>query len=247
MSEIPGQRIAKVMARAGICSRREAERLIEAGNVTVNGSRITSPATFVTDKDVVVVNGEIVPSKEPTRLWLYHKPKGLVTTHNDPQERPTVFNHLPDNLPRVMSVGRLDLNTEGLLLLTNDGALVRTLEHPSTGWKRHYRVRVFGHIDEDQLKRLKKGLRYRDPQTDKVTNYGAIEATIEHKGARNHWLRMVIAEGKNREIRNICQALNLEVSRLIRVSYGPFELGRIVPGAVIEVPRKPLQTSIKGL
>ncbi len=230
-----GDRIAKVIARAGICSRRAAERLIEESRVKVNGKVITSPALNVTASDKVVVNGKILPSREQTRLFLYHKPPGLVTTHKDEQGRSTVFDELPKHLPRVVSVGRLDLNTEGLLLLTNDGGLSRHLELPDTGWKRKYRVRVNGKVNPTRLASLKGGI------TVEGVRYKSIEAKIEEQpegrenAGANSWISITLREGKNREIRRVMEALGLTVTRLIRTDYGPFTLGKMARGAVSEV------------
>src|SRR5438105_7726398 len=192
-----GERIAKVMARAGLCSRREAEAWIAAGRVAVNGARISSPALNVTPADKIAVDGRPLPSVERTRLFLYHKPRGLVTTSSDPQGRPTIFGALPKDLPRLIGVGRLDLNTEGLLLLTNDGGLARALELPATGWLRRYRVRAHGHVTQDQLNALRKGI-----SIDGV-DYGPIEATLDRVQASNVWLTFAMREGRNREVRNV--------------------------------------------
>jgi 23S rRNA pseudouridine2605 synthase len=229
-----GERIAKVMARAGLCSRREAERWIEDGRVNLNGKVLATPAVTVTDKDRITVDGKPLPVRERTRLWLYHKPRGLVTTNADPQGRPTVFSALPEDLPRTMSVGRLDINTEGLLLLTNDGALKRRLEHPDTGWARRYRVRVHGRVTDDALSKLARGM------TVDGIRYGSIQATLDSERGSNAWLTMTLREGKNREIRKVCEALGWSVNRLIRVSYGPFQLGNLAAGAVEEVPARVL-------
>ncbi len=235
-----GERIAKVIARAGLCSRRDAERWIEAGRVRVNGETLSSPALAVTDKDEIIVDNKPLPRKETTRLFLYHKPVGLVTSHRDEKGRQTVFDALPKELPRVMSVGRLDLNTEGLLLLTNDGELSRYLELPATGWSRRYRVRVMGKVDEKRLDGLKKGIRI-----DGI-NYQSIKAVLEtHKGSANQWLHITLHEGKNREIRRVMEALHLQVNRLIRVGYGPFELGKLLRGAVEEVNSDAIREQIK--
>ncbi len=221
----PGERIAKVIARAGLASRREAEAWIAAGRVAVNDAVITSPACNVTAQDRVTVDGAPLPERERTRLFLYHKPRGLMTTHADPQGRPTIFEHLPENLPRLISVGRLDFNTEGLLLLTNDGALARVLELPATGWLRRYRVRAHGKVNQAQLDQLRAGL------TLSGIHYGAIEATIERVQGANLWLTFAIREGKNREVRNVLGHLGLDVTRLIRVSFGPFQLAELKAGA----------------
>ncbi len=215
-----GERIAKVVSRAGLASRRDAEEWIVQGRVTVNGRVINSPALDVTANDVITVDGKPLPPRERTRLFLYHKPRGLMTTHADPEGRPTVFDNLPEGLPRLISIGRLDFNTEGLLLLTNDGGLARALELPDTGWLRRYRVRAHGEVTQAQLDELKKGV-----EVDGV-KYGPIDATLERDQGANVWLVFAIREGKNREVRNVLAHLGLEVNRLIRVSYGPFQLGR---------------------
>ena len=227
-------RIAKAMARAGLCSRREAERWIADGRVNVNGRVLTTPAFEVSAKDKVLVDGRPLPGKEPPRLWRYHKPKGLVTTHSDPQGRPTVFEKLPPELPRVISVGRLDFNTEGLLLLTNDGALARHLELPANAWVRRYRVRARGRVTPADLERLREGVEVEGVQ------YGAVEATIDSVQGANMWLSIAIREGKNREVRKILSSLDLTVNRLIRVSFGPFQLLDLAPGAVELVKRRAL-------
>ncbi len=227
-------RIAKAMARAGLCSRREAERWIEEGRVTVNGERLKSPARDVGPKDTILVDGRPLPDAEPVRLWRYYKPKGLVTTHRDPEGRPTVFEALPPELPRVVSIGRLDFNTEGLLLLTNDGELARHLELPATGWTRRYRVRAHGKVTQADLDALKDGV-----VVDGV-RYGPIEATFDREQGANVWLTIGLKEGKNREVRNILGKLGLDVNRLIRVSYGPFQLQDLQPGAIDAVKRRVL-------
>ena len=224
-----GERIAKVIARSGLCSRRDAEVLIGEKRVSVNGAVIESAALDVSPSDKVLVDGKPLAMREPPRLWRFHKPKGRVTTHKDPEGRPTVFDALPENLPRLISVGRLDYNTEGLLLLTNDGDLARHLELPSTGWTRRYRVRAFGQIEQSKLDELAAGLR-----TGGV-NYGPIEATLEREQGDNVWITLSIREGKNREVRRIMEHLGLSVNRLIRVSFGPFMLGDIEPGQIEEV------------
>ena len=225
-------RIAKAMAQAGLCSRRDAERWIEAGRVSVNGKIITSPALDVGSQDTVVVDGNALPEREPTRLWRYHKPRGLVTTHRDPQGRDTVFDNLPADLPRVISIGRLDYNTEGLLLLTTDGALARHLELPATGWLRRYRVRAHGNISQTKLDTLKGGCEIEG------TRYGPIEASLESQKGANCWIAIALREGKNREVRNVLGSLGLTVNRLIRVSFGPFQLLDLKPGDADQVKRR---------
>lgn len=237
-NESRGERIAKVLARAGLCSRREAERWIADGRVAVGGRVLTTPAVTVGAGDVVTVDGQPLPGKAPTRLWRYHKPAGLLTSHKDPQGRPTVFERLPETLPRVVSVGRLDLTSEGLLLLTNDGGLARRLELPATGWIRRYRVRVFGAIDEAKLAALEKGI------TLAGVHYGPIRARLDRRQGANAWLTVAITEGKNREVRKVMEHLGLTVNRLIRVAYGPFQLGHLARGAVEEVPRKVLREQL---
>ena len=238
MSETPGERIAKWLARAGISSRRDAERLIAEGKVKLNGALISHPATFVTPGDVVLVDGRPIAAPERTRLWRYHKPDGLMTTHRDPEGRPTVFEKLPPELPRVVSVGRLDLASEGLLLLTNDGALARRLELPATGWIRRYRVRVFGAVDPKALASLRHGV------TVAGVRYGPIEAGLDARKGDNCWLTVALREGRNREVRRVMAHLGLAVSRLIRVSYGPFQLGQLPRGAVEEVRAKVLREQL---
>jgi 23S rRNA pseudouridine2605 synthase len=233
-----GERIAKVLARAGLASRRDAEEMVTQGRVTVNGRVINSPALDVTANDVVAVDGKPLPARERTRLFLYHKPKGLMTTHADPEGRPTVFDNLPEGLPRLISIGRLDFNTEGLLLLTNDGGLARVLELPDTGWLRRYRVRAHGEITQAQLDELKNGI-----EVDGV-KYGPIDATLERDQGSNVWLVFAIREGKNREVRNVMAHLGLEVNRLIRISYGPFQLGEIEEGKVEEVRTRVLSDQL---
>jgi 23S rRNA pseudouridine2605 synthase len=233
-----GERIAKVVSRAGLASRRDAEEWITQGRVTVNGRVINSPALDVTANDVIAVDGKVLPPRERTRLFMYHKPRGLMTTHADPEGRPTVFDNLPEGLPRLISIGRLDFNTEGLLLLTNDGGLARALELPDTGWLRRYRVRAHGEVTQAQLDELKKGV-----EVDGV-KYGSIDATLERDQGANVWLVFAIREGKNREVRNVMAHLGLEVNRLIRVSYGPFQLGEIVEGQVEEVKTRVLREQL---
>ncbi len=233
-----GERIAKVVSRAGLASRRDAEEWITQGRVTVNGRVINSPALDVTANDVIAVDGKVLPPRERTRLFMYHKPRGLMTTHADPEGRPTVFDNLPEGLPRLISIGRLDFNTEGLLLLTNDGGLARALELPDTGWLRRYRVRAHGEVTQAQLDALKKGV-----EVDGV-KYGSIDATLERDQGANVWLVFAIREGKNREVRNVMAHLGLEVNRLIRVSYGPFQLGELAEGTVEEVKTRVLREQL---
>ncbi len=240
MSEFEGERVAKVIARAGVCSRRDAERLIEEGRVTLNGKRIATAAINVTAKDQVRIDGELLPVKDEPRLWRYHKPGGLVVSHKDPKGRPTVFEKLREQLPRVVSIGRLDINTEGLLLLTNDGELERLLELPATGWVRRYRVRAYGRVDPLALAKLENGT-----DIDGV-RYGPIEARIDKEQGDNCWLTFAIREGKNREVKKVCEHLGLKVNRLIRVAFGPFQLGELPRGGIEEVPRKVLKDQLGG-
>src|SRR5438309_4171029 len=233
-----GERIAKAIARAGLCSRREAEAWIAAGRVAVNGKVIASPARNVTADDRIEVDGKVLPVRARTRLFLYHKPRGLLTTHADPGGRPTIFTALPKGLPRLISVGRLDLNTEGLLLLTNDGALARVLELPATGWLRRYRVRAHGRVAQDQLDALQGGI------TIDGIRYGPIEATADRIQGDNVWLTFAIREGKNREVKNVLGHLGLAVNRLIRVSFGPFRLGDLAQGAIEEVRTRTLREQL---
>ena len=236
-----GERIAKVLSRAGISSRREAERLIEAGEVTVNGKIITSAALNVTASDKITVSGQPVGAPEPPRLWLYYKPEGLVTSASDEKGRDTVFDNLPEDMPRVMSIGRLDLNSEGLLLLTNDGALKRQLELPSTGWLRKYRVRVKGNPTEPDIEPLRKGI------TIEGERFQPMEVKIDRHQGANAWLTVGLREGKNREIRRAMFAIGLTVNRLIRISYGPFRLNEMEPGDVEEVKPRILRDQLGAL
>lgn len=228
----PGDRIAKVLARAGVASRREAERMIEAGRVRVNGRQVLSPALNVTPADAITVDGAPLADPEPPRIWLYHKPAGLVTTDRDEKGRETIYDALPEDMPRVMSIGRLDLNSEGLLLLSNDGAVKRRLELPSTGWLRRYRVRVNGRPEDKTLEPLRKGI------TVEGEDFQPMTVTLDRQQGANAWLTVGLREGKNREIRRAMEAVGLSVNRLIRISYGPFQLGELKQGAVEEVRRK---------
>jgi len=227
-----GERIAKVIARAGVCSRREAEALILAGRVVVNGKKIASPALNVGSSDIVTVDGKPLPEAETGRLWRYHKPAGLMTSHRDPQGRPTVFASLPPHLPRVVSVGRLDINSEGLLLLTNDGSLARQLELPAQGWTRRYRVRIFGKVTQADLDKLAKGV-----NVDGV-RYAPARAELERAKGMYAWANIALTEGKNREVKRLMEYLGLKVARLIRISFGPFHLGQLEAGQVQEIPIK---------
>jgi 23S rRNA pseudouridine2605 synthase len=237
-SQERGERIAKWLARAGVASRRDAEKLLTQGRVRVNNAVITHPASFITPGDLVTVDKKLVDAPERTRLWRYHKPVDLVTTHRDPEGRPTVFSKLPPELPRVVSVGRLDLNSEGLLLLTNDGGLARRLELPATGWLRRYRVRVHGVVDTAALAALAQGV------TVDGVRYGAIEAGLDSRKGENAWLTVSLREGRNREIRKVMNHLDLKVTRLLRIAYGPFQLGTLPRGGVEEVPAKILREQL---
>lgn len=233
-----GERIAKVIARAGVCSRRDAERLIEAGRVKVNGKRLTSPALTVSGSEKILIDDKPLPVLEPTQLWRYHKPRGLMTTNKDPEGRATVFDALPKALPRVVSVGRLDVNTEGLLLLTNDGELARRLELPATGWTRRYRARAHGRVTQEALDTLKNGI------TVEGVRYGAIEAVLDKAQGANVWITLALKEGKNREVKQVLGTFGLDVNRLIRLSYGPFQLGDLAPGEVMQVPNRVLRDQL---
>jgi 23S rRNA pseudouridine2605 synthase len=246
-----GDRVAKVLARAGVASRRDIERLISEGRVALNGQMLTTPAVKVGPNDILTVNGAVVSDKEPTRLWRYHKPVGLLTAHKDPKGRPVVFDHLPEGLPRVISIGRLDIASEGLLLLTNDGELARSLEMPTTGWVRQYRVRAYGHTSQAKLDTLKEGV------TVEGVRYGAVEAKldkmkhaandVDRKGAANVWLSVSISEGKNREVRRVLEHIGLKVNRLIRLAYGPFALNTLPAGAAEEVGPRVIREQLAGI
>lgn len=233
-----GERIAKWAARAGVASRRDIERMIAEGRIKLNGQVLQHPASFVAEGDIVQVDGRVIDNPARTRLLRYHKPAGLVTTHKDPEGRPTVFEKLPPGLPRLISVGRLDLNSEGLLLLTNDGELARRLERPETGWVRRYRVRVNGFVDEKALAGLAKGV------TVEGERYGPIEAGLDSRKGDNAWISVSLREGRNREVRRVMAHLGLQTSRLIRVAYGPFQLGILPKGAAEEVPMKILREQL---
>ena len=227
-----GDRIAKVIARAGICSRRDAEKLIAEGRVMLDGVTVTTPAIKVTEHNVIQVDGKPLAAPEAARLWRYHKPSGLVTTHKDEKDRPTVFANLPKQLGRVVSVGRLDFNSEGLLLLTNDGAIARRLEMPASGWVRKYRVRLFGKVNQADFEKLATGA------TIAGVTYGPILADLERSKGMYSWATVSLKEGKNREVKRVMESLGLKVARLIRISYGPFQLGQLPEGAVEEIPAK---------
>jgi 23S rRNA pseudouridine2605 synthase len=237
---IAPQRIAKVLARAGLCSRRDAERWVAEGRVAIDGKVLTSPAVNVTDANDIRVDGKPLPEKQRARLWRYHKPSGLITTHRDEKGRATVFAALPKELPRLISIGRLDLNSEGLLLLTNDGALARRLELPATGWLRRYKVRVHGIVEPARLTALEKGV------TINGVAYGPIRAQLERQQGSNAWIAMSLREGKNREVRRVLEHLGYPVTRLIRLSYGPFQLGHLARGALEEVQKSVLADQLGG-
>lgn len=224
------ERLAKRIAQAGVCSRRDAEKLILSGRVSVDGVVISTPALNVNDTNVVMVDGRVLSEKPKARLWGVYKPVGLITTHKDPQGRPTVFESLPAKMPRVVSIGRLDLNSEGLLLLTTDSHIARHAELPTTKWPRYYRVRVFGNVDPVKLAELEGGV------TIEGIHYGRIEAEIDRQSGRNTWLYITLYEGKNREIREVMRHLGLQVNRLVRVAYGPFQLRGKQPGDLWEIP-----------
>jgi 23S rRNA pseudouridine2605 synthase len=232
VTEEQGDRIAKVIARAGYCSRRDAEKLIAEGRVALNGDKVTTPAIRIGENDVIAIDGQPLAEKEPARLWRYHKPAGLVTTHRDPEGRPTVFANLPKNLPRVLSIGRLDVNSEGLLLLTNDGDIARRLELPVAGWIRRYRARLFGKVTQAELDRLASGT------TVGKVKYGPIVADLERSKGMYSWATVSLKEGKNREVKRVMESLGLKVARLIRVQFGPFHLGQLEEGKVEEIPAR---------
>jgi 23S rRNA pseudouridine2605 synthase len=227
-----GERIAKAIARAGVCSRRDAEKMIAEGRVALNGDKVTTPAIRVGENDVIAVDGKPLAEREPARLWRYHKPAGLVTTHRDPEGRPTVFANLPKHLPRVLSIGRLDVNSEGLLLLTNDGDIARRLELPIAGWTRRYRARLFGKITQEELDKLATGT------TISGVKYGPIVADLERAKGMYAWASVALKEGKNREVKRVMESLGLKVARLIRVQFGPFHLGQLAEGQVEEIPAR---------
>ena len=238
MTEVVGERIAKVLARHGVASRREAERMIVARRVAVNGKSIESPALNVRETDSITVDGKALGSREPTRVWLYNKPRGLVTSTRDEKGRPTVFDSLPDTLPRVVSIGRLDIDSEGLLLLTNDGGIKRRLELPSTGWVRKYRVRLHGWPDKNSFAPLAKGI---DVDGER---FRPMSVTLDRQQGGNAWVTVALREGRNREIRRAMEAVGFSVNRLIRVGYGPFRLGKLPPGEVTEVRPRVLRDQL---
>lgn len=234
------ERIAKFIARSGVCSRRDAEVLINQKRVTVNGETVESPAFNVEGTEKILLDGEKLPVIDNTRLWLYYKPVGLLTTHKDNEDRQTVFANLPEGMPRVISVGRLDLNSEGLLLLTNSGELSRKLELPENGWSRRYKVKVHGFLDKKKLASLEKGV------TVEGVTYGSVKVEVETEQGSNSWLVVSLSEGKNREIRKLMNYVGLEVARLIRLSYGPFQLGSLKKGEVREIPQKVLKEQLRS-
>ncbi|MGZ6204321.1 MAG: pseudouridine synthase [Candidatus Binataceae bacterium] len=238
--DVEKERIAKFLSRAGVASRRESERLIEARRVALNGVVVTHPATLVATDDLLSVDGKTLAAPQRPKIWRYHKPSGLVTTARDPQGRPTVFSALPKTMPRLISVGRLDINTEGLLLLTNDGELARYLEHPTQGFSRTYRIRAHGKVDQTAIARLAKGV------TIDGVHYRPAETTLDSRQGSNCWMTMQLREGKNREIKKLLERLGLQVTRLIRTGYGPFQLGRLAQGAVEEVPLRTLPNLLPG-
>lgn len=234
-----GERIAKIIARAGLASRRESEKLILDGKVKVNGKTISSPALNLSRDDVVEVDGKLLSPPEKTRIWMYHKPVGLISTSKDEKNRPTIFDKLPNEMPRVLSIGRLDLNSEGLLLLTNDGELKRRLELPSTGWLRSYRVRVKGRLNENMLEPLRRGI------SVDGTQFKPMQVSFDRQTGANAWLSIGLREGKNREIRKALSFLGLSVNRLIRISFGDFELGKLKKGEIEEVRSSIVKTLFK--
>ncbi|GAB5457560.1 MAG: hypothetical protein Hens3KO_05900 [Henriciella sp.] len=234
-----GERIAKYLARAGIASRREVEAMIERGEVEVNGKKLRTPAFKVTGRETISVNGKRVSHHESVRVWRYHKPSGLITTTNDPEGRRTIFEEISKALPRTITIGRLDLNTEGLLLLTNDGGLARAMELPKTGFRRHYRARAHGKITQEALDTLADGI-----TTEDGTRFASIKATLERQTGTNNWISVELIEGKNREVRKALEHLGLKVNRLIRTQYGPFELLDLRPGAVEEIPGNLLRSAL---
>lgn len=238
LADEPGERVAKVVARAGLGSRREVERWIAEGRVAIDGQTLTNPGTRVTPENRITVDGQALPAPERARLFRFHKPRGMLTTARDPQGRPTIQDGMPAGLPRLMPIGRLDFNSEGLLLLTNDGGLKRHLELPATGWIRRYRARVHGIPNPEALQRLKRGT------VIEGVRYGPIEAAVERQQASNCWLRVALSEGKNREVRRVLEALGLPVNRLIRIAYGPFQLGDLPAGACVEVPGKTMRDQL---
>jgi len=235
--ENKGQRIAKIIANSGYCSRREAERLIADGIVKVNGKIIDNPAILITDQSIKI-NDKLINPKQKPKIWIFHKPKNTIVSNNDPQNRQTIFDILPENLPRVITIGRLDINTEGLLLLTNNGAIARHIELPQTAWSRNYRVRVFGRVNMNELKKLEKGIKING------IKYGSIKAEMEREGDFNSWLKVSLKEGKNREIKKVLEYFGLQVNRLIRISFGPFQLGSLAVGEVKAIEDKMLKNTI---